>query len=214
MNSTAGDTRGAMGTRPWLPILAILVIGAFCVYFYAEYALRYFGWSEADYGSYYWGKRYALALHLFGGSLALFMGLPQFWTGLRNRFMHVHRWTGRLYVLGVFAGSIGAFRMATAPEQGLGWGFAFALFALTVAWVVTTGAAYYAIRQRKIRLHREWMIRSYIVTLAFVTFRLLSDFVPYDAWGLDAAQYNTAMMWACWVFPLLAAEVILQFRRP
>ena len=31
--------------------------------------------------------------------------------------------------------------------------------------------------------------------------------------GLDPADYNTAMMWSCWVFPLMIAEVILQFRK-
>jgi hypothetical protein len=72
------------------------------------------------------------------------MGLPQFWMGLRNRYMHVHRWTGR-FVVGVLIGSIGAFMMATAPEQILGWGFAFSLFGLGVAWVITTGMAYFSI---------------------------------------------------------------------
>jgi hypothetical protein len=163
--------------------------------------------------SYYWAKRVALAFHLVGGSMALALGLPQFWMGFRNRFMNVHRWTGRLYVLGVLVGSIGAFVMATAPEQSLGFGFAFALFALGIAWVITTGAAFFAVIRRKIKLHKEWMIRSYIVTLAFVTFRILSDFVPYESWGLDHADYNTAMMWSCWVFPLMIAEVILQFRK-
>ena len=103
--------------------------------------------------------------------------------------------------------------MSTAPEQILGFGFAFSLFALGIGWVVTTGAAYFAIRRRKIKLHKEWMIRSYIVTLAFVTFRVLVDYLPYESWGLGHAEYQTAMMWSCWVFPLLIAEVVIQFRR-
>ena len=194
-------------------IAGFALIGAFSLFFYFEYTIRYFDWSPDSYGAYYWNKRFALVFHLLGGSVALAAGLPQFWMGLRNRFMNVHRWTGRLYVLGVLIGSIGAFLMATAPEQSLGFGFAFALFSLGIAWVVTTGAAYFAIRRRKFKLHKEWMIRSYIVTLAFVTFRVLVDYIPYESWGLDLADYNTAMMWSCWVFPLMAAEVILQFRK-
>ena len=197
----------------WMQFAAFILVGSFSVFFYFEYAIRYFDWSSESYGSYYWGKRVALAFHLGGASIALAMGLPQFWMGFRNRFMNVHRWTGRLYVLGVLVGSIGAFLMATAPEQSLGFGFAFALFALGVAWVITTGAAFFAVIRRKIKLHKEWMIRSYIVTLAFVTFRILSDYVPYESWGLDHADYNTAMMWSCWVFPLMIAEVIIQFRK-
>ena len=201
------------GMLRWAQIATLVLIGGFAVFFYFEYAIRYFDWSLDSYGSYYWAKRIPLGFHLFGGSVALAMGLPQFWMGFRNRFMNVHRWTGRLYVLGVLVGSIGAFLMATAPEQILGFGFAFSLFALAVAWVTTTGAAFFAIIRRKIKLHKEWMIRSYIVTLAFVTFRILSDYVPYQSWGLDPADYNTAMMWSCWVFPLMIAEVILQFRK-
>jgi uncharacterized membrane protein YozB (DUF420 family) len=29
------------------------------------------------------------------------------------------------------------------------------------------------VRRRKIEQHKEWMIRSYVVTLAFLTFRVL-----------------------------------------
>jgi len=213
MNTVSAGNVMASRKLHWAQFTAFVLIGVLSVYFYLQYATRYFDWSVESYGSYYWGKRVALAFHLAGGTLALSMGLPQFWMGLRNRFMNVHRWTGRVYVLGVFVGSIGAFLMATAPEQGLGFGFAFALFALAVAWVITTGAAFFAVIRRKIKLHKEWMMRSYIVTLAFVTFRILSDYVPYESWGLDPADYNTAMMWSCWVFPLMIAEVILQFRK-
>mgnify|MGYP001814403211 CR=1 FL=1 len=209
------DTENLMapGILRWTKIAVFVLIGSLSVFFYFKYAVRYFDWSLDSYGSYYWGKRVALAFHLSGGSIALAMGLPQFWMGFRNRYMRVHRWTGRLYVLGVLVGSIGAFLMSTTAEQSLGFGFAFALFALGVAWVITTGAAYFAVIRRKIKLHKEWMIRSYIVTLAFVTFRIMSDYVPYGSWGLDPAEYNTAMMWSCWVFPLMIAEVILQFRK-
>lgn len=210
--ASAGNLMASRILR-WVQFAVFILIGGLSVFFYLEYAIRYFDWSSESYGTYYWAKRVALAFHLVGGSMALALGLPQFWMGFRNRFMNVHRWTGRLYVLGVLVGSIGAFVMATAPEQSLGFGFAFALFALGIAWVITTGAAFFAVIRRKIKLHKEWMIRSYIVTLAFVTFRILSDFVPYESWGLDHADYNTAMMWSCWVFPLMIAEVILQFRK-
>lgn len=210
--TTANDRSHSRQAGPALSITCLL-IGALAIYFYLEFVTRYLHWSVESYGEYYWGKRIALAMHLFGATIALATGLPQFWMGFRNRYMSLHRWTGRFYVAGVLIGSIGGFLMATAREQILGFGFAFALFALGIAWVVTTGAAYVAILNRRYKLHKEWMIRSYIVTLAFVTFRVLSDYVPYRAWSLDPAQYLTAMMWSCWVFPLLIAEVVLQFRK-
>ena len=103
--------------------------------------------------------------------------------------------------------------MATMPNNGVSWGFAVGLFGLAVAWVTTTGMAYASIIRRKFLMHKEWMIRSYIVTFAFVTFRIFSDYVPYQSWNLDYAQYMIAMMWSSWAFPLLAFEVILQSRK-
>ncbi len=60
--------------------------------------------------------------------------------------------------------------------------------------------------------HQEWMIRSYIVTFGFVTFRLLVG-------ALQAADVGTlreqlaAASWFCWSVPLLCAEAILQGRK-
>jgi hypothetical protein len=57
------------------------------------------------------------------------------------------------------------------------------------------------------------MIRSYIVTFAFVLFRITTDYVPAEAlWGVSLADMSTAMIWAVWVLPLLAYDVYLQIR--
>ena len=85
--------------------------------------------------------------------------------------------------------------------------------ALALAWLVTTGMAIYCIRRRNIKAHREWMIRSYLVTFAFVTFRIVTDYVPYEAlWGISRPEMSTAAIWPVWVLPLLAYQVYLQLR--
>ena len=43
---------------------------------------------------------------------------------------------------------------------------------LSLVRVVTTGLAFAAIRSSLVEQRREWMIRSYVVTFAFVTFRI------------------------------------------
>jgi hypothetical protein len=56
------------------------------------------------------------------------------------------------------------------------------------------------------------MIRSYVVTFAFVTFRVIQP-------GLQAAHIGTpleqlaAASWACWAVPLLIAELVIQGRK-
>jgi hypothetical protein len=56
------------------------------------------------------------------------------------------------------------------------------------------------------------MVRAYVVTFAFVTFRLLNDFGPTSRLQPDNDRANT-IVWACWTIPLLITEVILQLRR-
>ncbi len=136
-------------------------------------------------------------MHMTGGMVALLSGPRQFWTGFRARFVRLHRWTGRLFLSGVALGSIGAFRIAIVDASG--WAFGFALFALALAWVTTAAVAFYAILSGSIQVHKEWMVRTYVVTFAFVTFRLLNDFTPLSRLQPDGDRIVT-IAWACWSF--------------
>jgi hypothetical protein len=75
--------------------------------------------------------------------------------------------------------------------------------------------ALYSIGTRRIEQHREWMIRSYIVTFAFVTYRLGENLlrqwisVPDTP---DADDIAIMMAWACWAIPLLLAEPLIQLQ--
>ena len=61
-------------------------------------------------------------------------------------------------------------------------------------------------------VHKEWMIRAYVVTFAFVTFRFLDDYGPTSRLKPpDESAIN--FLWASWTLPLLTSEVILQLRR-
>jgi len=190
-------------------LIAVAAVVAFFIY---SSVLRYFNWSEAAYG-YYWAYRLPLIAHVTGGLIALLAGVWQIWTGLNTQSMSVHPWTGRLYAIGVLLGSAGAFVLAwTSALFGLAW--AVALVCLAIAWLVTTGMALHGIRKRNVLLHKQWMIRSYIVTFAFVTFRIITDYLPYEAWwGISRADMSVAAIWPVWVMPLLAYEMILGRKR-
>jgi hypothetical protein len=43
---------------------------------------------------------------------------------------------------------------------------------LAVSWIVTTSMAYQHIRAGNVRIHQDWMIRSYALALAAVTLRV------------------------------------------
>ena len=58
----------------------------------------------------------------------------------------------------------------------------------------------------------EQMIRSYVVTFAFVTFRLVEKLLL--PWNIaPQMELDTFLAFACWSVPLLFAEPLIQLRR-
>jgi uncharacterized membrane protein len=140
--------------------------------------------------------------HVSGGAVALFVGAFQMNAGLRARFLQIHRWLGRVYVVAVLVGGLGGLGMATRSQGGLVTHIGFGL--LAVLWLATTAAAYRQIRRGDQANHRRWMLRSYALTFAAVMLRVylpiaLAAGVPF----IDAYQ---AIAWACWVPNLLVVE--------
>jgi len=156
----------------------------------------------------FWPRRDWLLTHIAGSGLALLIGPFQFWSGLRRHSVRVHRWTGRLYVVGVFIGGLAAFYLASHAGQGATFGVS--LGALGVAWWTTTGMAYFAIRRGHVSQHKEWVIRSYVVTFTFVTTRALAELGALPSLGRDPFA---TLVWLSWSMPLLGVEVILQGRK-
>jgi hypothetical protein len=72
--------------------------------------------------------------------------------------------------------------------------------------------AYYSIRKGLVALHKEWMIRAYVVTFAFVTFRILSDYGPTSRL-MPESDRSITIAWACWVVPLAVTEMIFHLKR-
>ena len=106
--------------------------------------------------------------------------------------------------------SIAAFYLATHTD--FGWVFGAGLTGLATAWLLTTGLALISIRKHLIAQHQEWMIRSYVVTFAFVNFRWF--FSVLEAAGVGTAlERATAASWFCWAVPLLVTELALQGRK-
>jgi uncharacterized membrane protein len=197
-----------------LPLSAVLIVLAAGLLWFLRKKLHYANYSFASYTDYFWPRRGALVPHIIGGLLASTAGLVQIWLGLTNRTGALHHALGRVYGTGVLIGGVSGVYMAlTIPAGHLP--YSAGLFMLSVAWLLTTGMALYAIRNRQLQQHRDWMLRSYTVTFAFVTFRLIGNWlhtwitVPQDP---AADSIDTLMAWACWAIPLLIAESLIQLR--
>jgi uncharacterized membrane protein len=144
----------------------------------------------------------AAFVHFMGGAIALVVGAFQLNSRLRTRFIGAHRWLGRLYVLAVLIGGVAAFTLALhsfgGPIAHTGFGL------LAACWMGSTLNAYRHIRQGNLSTHRNWMIRSYALTLAAVTLRL---YLPSSQLaGFTMAAAYPAISWLCWVPNLLIAE--------
>ena len=118
----------------WLRRLVWVAAVVSAIAFFVHDALPYFTFTEASYRV-FWPNRYWVLMHVCGGSIALFCGLPQFFTALRERHRTFHRWTGRGYLAGVVIGVTGAWYMSF--HAVLGWTMGVATFFLGLAWVGT-----------------------------------------------------------------------------
>lgn len=190
--------------------LSLAVVLAVAFSFVVKYVFHYYLHYDPQAFGYHWPHRAWLLLHMSGGTLALLAGPWQFWSGLRQRHLRVHRWTGRLFLLGVLTGASAAIYLALHTPVGWAWGVV--LFSLAIAWLTTAGMAYAAIRKGLVQIHKEWMVRAYVVTFAFVTFRVLNEYAPTSRLQPEGDRLVT-LGWLCWVVPLLITEVVLELRR-
>jgi uncharacterized membrane protein len=208
MSTPAIET--ARPARRWGLLAAFCILAAGALWFIQQAARQYGVYDAVSYGD-LWPRRGGLIPHMAGGLVAITAGLIQLWLGATQRTGALHRNLGRVYLAGVAVGSAGAFFLALTIEPRY-FAYASGLFMLGTAWVLTTWMGYASIRRRAIERHREWMIRSYTVTFAFVLFRLVDQLLTH--WHAAPADEIDAMTaWACWSVPLLLIEPVLQFRR-
>ena len=197
----------ARSRRGTVALLSLAAVAA--LVFAGGFAVPYF--LSSTYGPVqYAPKRAWLLMHIVGGMIALLTGPVQLWLGLADRGMAWHRRMGVGYITGVAIGSFGAFYLSTHTD--FGWAFGAGLFGLGVAWVTTTSLAFLAIKRSLIDQHKEWMIRSYVVTFGFVTFRAIQGVLQASQIGTLSEDLAFAS-WTSWALPLLITELILQGRK-
>jgi hypothetical protein len=205
--------RPGIGSKALITLAALAAIVFIVVAAFPYRAM--FGSQEAarqslqDFQFSYWPRRGWLLTHIAGGLIALLTGPVQLWLGLHNVKMDVHRKLGFVYIAGIAIGSVGAIGLALQTDGGLIFGSG--LFFLAMAWLTTTSLAFTAIKKNLIDQHKEWTIRSYVVTFAFVTFRIGQ--VAMTGRGVDLPTAIGVMAWACWAIPLLITEAVIQGRK-
>ena len=197
----------ARAHRTALVVLTLVFLAG--ALFVVQAALPYFALNEAQFDR-YWPRRWWLLAHISTGILALLSGPVQLWLGISDQRPALHRRLGYVYMTAVALSSVAGYYLAFTTDLSIAFGAGLA--GLATAWVITTGLAFTAIRKQLYDQHKEWMIRSYVVTTAFVGFRVM--FLLFQSSGVGTVQEQLAMAaWGSWALPLLITEAVLQGRK-
>ena len=148
-----------------------------------------------------------LYTHALGGSVMLVAGAAALALGWTRARPHLHRPVGYAYLLGGLWSTVSVLVVTLVHQHG-SIGVRAATSSLALVWLLTAGMAYRAVRNRRFESHRDWMLRSYVLTWSFVFCRLTSQVPAVAAAG---EEVGTALTWATWVFPLLICEAALQW---
>ena len=155
---------------------------------------------------YYFPVRWWLIPHGLGGLIALVAGPFQFSSRLRQRHLQFHRMMGRAYLIGVaIAVPFSVYLSLTHSTLA----FRFLLLTLAAVWAFTTAVAFAAVLNRKVQIHRQWMVRSYAITTTFVTTRVLTA-IPAIGGGGEAIYIPA--QWALLVATMILVELGLVWR--
>lgn len=152
-------------------------------------------------------KWYLLA-HGVAGACALLLAPLQFSDRLRRKYVQLHHVVGYIYVGGtVIAAPFGFYIQYFHERMGSPRSFSFAAATQAVSWILTTTVAMIMILQGKTEAHRRWMTRSFAVCLVFLEVRAVEGIMGWDTLGVSVDE---TVVWACNVFTLLAADLVLQ----
>ena len=147
--------------------------------------------------------------HGIAGACALFLAPLQFWESLRQRYTVVHRTIGTVYVIGCLVlAPIGLYIQYMDEAQGAARSFTIETTIQSSTLVITTATGLYFALKRQFAYHRQWMIRSYAVALAFVEARVILGVFGLDQ-PLDWHILET-VVWSCVASSVLIGDIANQ----
>lgn len=197
--------------------LALLIYCYLC-YLMIEICLQYFPWNSEQHflllkqdivNTQPW--QMAFKIHVIASSFVLLAGFTQFFTVIRNKFPRIHRYSGWLYIITIFTFALpSGFILALSASGGLSTQICFVI--LSVLWGICTALALYFALKKQWLKHRDWMIRSFALSLSALSLRTwkmaLYQLQPYVEWLTPIHIYQLES-WLGWTVNLLIAEFII-----
>ncbi|MES2798233.1 MAG: DUF2306 domain-containing protein [Bacteroidota bacterium] len=182
----------------------VVIIGLSIYFFLENVAVYLTGFKSNTFIS----NPFWVGLHLIGGTLALFFGPIQFSKWMRSKYLNFHRLTGKIYIIGAFIAGLSALRLSLISTCRP---CRVSLFILAVLVITTTFASWWAVKNKNVKVHQQFMIRSYICVFSFVAVRV-GGLVPLDfLFGkiVDPTFDRTINEYFFSFVPLIVGEIIM-----
>ena len=155
-------------------ILFWLAFFGYFTYRYIPTVWEYYAKGFPPYiGNTWLNNRLWFALHISAGLIVYVIGIIQFTSAIRNRYIKLHRMLGKIYIA---ASLVAIVTLAFMIPDGLCNPCKISHTLVTSFWLLFVIAAYYLIRQRRIEWHRRMMISSFICAAYFVTVRVIDKY--------------------------------------
>ena len=195
----------------------LLLVYAFFCYLMVEISLQYIPYDtdvaflriKQDYISlaYY---RLAFFVHAYFAILVLPAGFTQFSARIRLRQPWLHRWSGWLYAVAILV-LVAPSGLVIGIYANGGWSSQLGFCLLAVLWFYFTWKAVVSIRRKDVSAHRQFMLRSFALTLSAITLRiwkyvLVALFQPKP---MDVYRW---VAWLGWVVNLIVVEIIIYYQ--
>jgi hypothetical protein len=149
-----------------------------------------------------------LYLHVIGGLSVIVAGGGALYIGWTKRAFKRHKWFGYTYLgLGSVMALSALALSVEAPHAPRS--LYVATGTLAAVWLAVSAMALRAARNRRFLVHRDWMIRSYVLTWTFVGCRIAQNVDFFPALGAESV---TAAIWVNWIVPFVLCEIALQWR--
>lgn len=148
-------------------------------------------------------------VHALTGSATLISGALQFNRRILSQRRLIHRISGRVYVYAIWLASVTGLVNAIFFDVNLAAKIVFG--ALSILWFSATTIAFLRIRKREFKEHREWMIRSFALSLFFVTFNFWVTGLTKTSLPRDISYPLGVFL--SWAVNLIIAEIWIRFTR-
>lgn len=146
-------------------------------------------------------------IHVISGIFIIAIAPIQFIPFIRIKSIRLHKFLGKIYAYGILllAGPTGII-MAFYAEGGTSSTIAFLI--MGTLWMLTTFLAIKAIINKDIIGHQKWMYRSFALSTAAVTLRILVPIMSITHW-FDEQFIIVSTAWLSWMINLGIAELII-----